>query len=114
MGDVSMAGLAVATDGNELDVARAGGGDAAAGDQALAVGQQDDLEHHARVEGAGTCGVILEACVQGLQVEFVVDQVVEREGKAARHDLFSQHDRQQQAVAFLGFVAGHGLLESLR
>ena len=107
MGDVSMAGLAVATDGNELDIARAGGGDAAAGDQALAVGQQDDLEHHARVKGAGTCGVVLEACVQGPQVKFVVDQVVQCEGKTARHDLFGQHHRQHQRVVITGLVARH-------
>ena len=86
-GDVGMAGVAVAADGDELDVACASGGDAAVGDQALAVGQQADVKHRARVEGTGTCGVILEARFQGLQVEFVVDQVVEREGKAERTHL---------------------------
>jgi hypothetical protein len=43
LGNVGVAGLAVAAEGNELDVALACLFDATAGDQALAVGQQDDL-----------------------------------------------------------------------
>ena len=38
LGDVGVAGLAVAADGDELDVAQAGLFNGAAGDQALAVG----------------------------------------------------------------------------
>jgi hypothetical protein len=80
--------------------------------QALAVGQQDDLEHDAWVIGAGADFIVLELGVHGGEVEFVVDQIVQCEGKTAGDDLFRQHDWQQQAVALLGFVAGHDFEET--
>jgi hypothetical protein len=43
-----------------LDIARTGLLNGAAGDQALAVGQQDDLEHHARVVRTGSDFIVLE------------------------------------------------------
>ena len=82
-----MAGLAVATDGDELDVEQAGALDSSAGDDSLAVGQQDDLEHDARVISTGADLVILEARIQGRQVKLVVNQIVEREGETAWDDL---------------------------
>jgi hypothetical protein len=54
LGDVCMAGLAVAADGDELHIALAGALDGTAGNQALAVGQQHHLEHDPRVVGTGT------------------------------------------------------------
>lgn len=107
LGDVGVAGSAVATDGDELDVAATSLFYPTAGDDALAVGQQDDLEHDARVVGAGAYFVVLELGIQGLEVEFVVDQIVQCEGEAAGEDLLGQHHGQQEAVAVLGFVAGH-------
>lgn len=83
-GVVAVAGLAVTADGNELDVALACGFNRAAGDQALAVGQQDNLEHDARVVGAGAYLIVLELGIERAELEFVIDHVVQREGKAAR------------------------------
>lgn len=80
----------------------------------MAVGQQHNLEHHARVVGAGADLVVLELAILLREVEFVVHQVVQGKREAARHDLFGLHDWQQQAVSFLGFVAGHGFAGSLR
>jgi hypothetical protein len=82
-----MAGLAVATDGDELDVAPTRLLNDAAGDQALAVGQQHDLKHDARVVCASSCGVVFERGIQGVKVEFVVNQIVQCEGEAAGDDL---------------------------
>jgi len=82
LGKVGVAGLAVAADGNELDVALARLFDGPAGDQALAVGQQHDLEHDAGIVGAGSDVIVLERGIQGLEVEFVIDPVVQCEGKA--------------------------------
>jgi hypothetical protein len=90
LGNVGMAGLAVTADGDELDVAIARLFNRPAGDQALAVGQQHDLEHDARIVGAGSHFIVLELGVQGLEVEFVIDQVVQREGKAAGDNLLRQ------------------------
>ncbi len=91
LGNVGVTGLAVAADGDELDVALACQFDRATRDEALAVGQQDDLEHDARVIGAGPHFVILEPGIQGLEVEFMIDQVVQCEGERAGDDLFGQN-----------------------
>ena len=104
---MGVTGLAVATDGDELDVAHTGLFYHPAGDQTLALGQQYDLEHDAGVVGAGSDFVVLELGVQGCEVELVVYQIVQCEGKAAWQYWFRQNDWQQQAVAVLGFVASH-------
>lgn len=44
--------------------------------------------------------------IQGAEAEFVVDQLVQCEGKAPGDDLFGQHNW-QQAIVVLGFVTGH-------
>jgi hypothetical protein len=113
LGDVGVAGLAVAADGDELDVALAGLFNGTTGDEALAVGQQDDLEHDAGVVGAGTDFVVLELGIQSTEVKFMIDQIVQRKGKAARNDLLRQDHWQQQAVALLGFVAGHVMRQTV-
>ena len=112
LGNVGVAGLAVATAGDELDVTGAGLLDVAAGYQALAVGQQDDLEHDARVVGRSAHFIVLEFGIQGGQIKLVVDQVVQCESEAAGDDLFRQYDWQQEAVAVLGFVTGHDFYET--
>ena len=60
LGDLGVAGLTVAADGDELDVAPAHLFNGAAEDQALAVGQQDDLEYDARVVRTGSDFIVLE------------------------------------------------------
>ena len=90
LGDVGVAGLAVAADGDELDIARTGLLNGAAGDQALAVGQQDDLEHDARVVRTGSDLIVLEPGIQGFEIEFVVDQVVQCEGESTGDNLLRQ------------------------
>ena len=112
LGNVGVAGLAVTADGDELHVAQAGLFNSAARYQPLAVRQQDDLEHDARVVGTGADFVILELGIHAREVEFVIDQIVQCKCETARNDLFTEHHRQQQAVAVLGFVAGHGFEET--
>ena len=46
--------------------------------------------------------------IQGGEIEFLIDQIVQRKGKAAGDDLLTEHHGQQQAVILSGFVAGHG------
>ena len=109
-----MCRVAVATDGDELNIAGTGLFNGAAGDQTLAVGQQDDLEHDTRVVGAGADFIVLELGIQRGQIKLVVYQIIQCEGKTAGDDLLRQNDGQQQAIAVLGFVAGHGLRASLK
>ena len=90
LGDLGVAGLTVAADGDELDIARTALLNCAAGDQALAVGQQDDLEHDARVVRTGSDFIVLEPGIQGFEIEFVIDQVVQCEGESAGDNLLRQ------------------------
>lgn len=62
----------------------------AAGGQALAVGQQDDLEHDPRVVRTGSDFIVLEPGIQGFEIEFVIDQVVQCEGESAGDNLLRQ------------------------
>ena len=87
--------------------------DRAAGDDALAVGQQHDLEHDTRVIRAGTDFVVVEGRVHGREIQLVLDQVIQRKGKAARNNLLGEFHRQHEAVALAGFVAGHGMRQML-
>ena len=107
LGDVAVAGLAVAADGDEQHVVGAGLLDLAAGDEASAVGQQHELEHDARVVGADADFVVVEPGIQCRAVEFVIDQVVQREFEGAGLDLFGQVPRQEDAVSNNRLVAGH-------
>ena len=107
-----LAGLAVAADGDELHVAQAALFNGAARYQALTIGQQNDLEHDAGIIGTGPHRVVLELGVHGREVEFVVYKIVQCKGKTAGDNLFRQHDRQEHAVAVLGFVAGHDFDET--
>jgi hypothetical protein len=43
----------------------------------------------------GATLVVAKALIQGTQVEFFVDQVIERELEGSGLDLFAQHHRQQ-------------------
>jgi hypothetical protein len=107
LGDVGVARARIARQGHEQHVVIAGRFDLAAGDETAAVGQQHDLEHDARVVGAGAGGVVAESGVQRREVEFVIDQVVQCEFERAGLDLLFEHHRDEHAVALGGLVAGH-------
>jgi hypothetical protein len=106
LGDVGVAGSRVAGDSHEHHVLLAGALDLAAGDEALAVGQQHDLEHHARVVGRGARHVVAEIGVQCAQIEFFIDEMPQRELEGAGLDLLVEHHRNEQAVALDRLVAG--------
>lgn len=111
-----MAGLAVAAEGNELHVVQAGRFDSARGDQSPAVAQLHDLAHRARVVNDGIGLVVAKAHLQSAEVQFVVDQVIERKFEGARQDLFAQNHRQAPRAAINWLVSGHvpiSCLESL-
>jgi len=112
LGNVGMAGLAITANGDELDVALARLFNRPAGDESLAIGQQNDLEHDAGVIGTGAHRTVLELVIHGREVELIDYQIVQCEGKTTGDDLFRQHDRQQHTVAVLGFVAGHAFDET--
>jgi hypothetical protein len=90
LGELGVVGLAVAADGDELNIAKTGLFNAAAGDEALAVGQQDDFEHHAWIVSTGARVIVLEQGIHGGEVQFVIHQIVQCKGKAAGDDLFAQ------------------------
>ena len=66
----------IAGQGDEGDVVAAGALDLAAADDALRIGEQDDLEQNGRRVRGGTGGVVLVAAVEAGEVEFVVDQMI--------------------------------------
>jgi hypothetical protein len=109
LGNVGVARLRVATNSHELHVLRTGALDRAAGDQPPAVGQKNDLEHDARVVGTGAGFVVAETRVQPRQVQFMIDQQIQREFERATLDLLVQHHGQQPRAAIYGLVAGHGI-----
>jgi hypothetical protein len=77
-GDGGEVWRAVAAQGDEGDVFPAGTFYSPAADEALAIGEQDDFEQHPRWVGSGTSEIVLVAGVEAGEVQFVVDQVVER------------------------------------
>ena len=81
--------------------------DPAAGDQAPAVGQQHNLEHDPGVVGAGAGRVVVEPGVECTQVEFVVDQVVQRKLERPGLNLLLQHNRDEHPAALDRLVACH-------
>ena len=87
----------------------AGRFDAPAAYQATAVAQQHNLEHHARIICTRAALVVAEAFIQRTQIEFVVDQVIERELEGSGLDLFAQHHRQKPGIAVDHLVSRHVL-----
>ena len=49
----------------------------AAADDTLGIGEQDDLQEHGRGIGGCTSFVVAEAGIEGGQVEFVIEQVIQ-------------------------------------
>lgn len=52
----------------------------------------------------------LKSDIQGLKVEFVIDQTDRREGKIVKDDLLGQHYWQRQGYCGLGFIACHAAM----
>jgi hypothetical protein len=112
-GDGGEMRLAVAGEGDEGDVFPAGPLDAPRTDDPLAVGEEDDLEQHGRRVGSGAGGIIAIPPVEGRQVQFVVDEVVQRMLEGARQQLpFKVHGQKPRAGVY-GLVAGHPQLRLL-
>jgi hypothetical protein len=65
--------------------------DGAVGDQAPAIGQQHNLEHDARVVGAGTGLVVANRASRSDRFRFVVHQVIQRKLERAGLDLLTEH-----------------------
>ncbi len=55
---------------------QAGTLDVAATDNALAVGEQDDLEQHGGWVGGSACGIVAQPGIQASQVDLVIEQVI--------------------------------------
>ncbi len=108
--NLGVARLAVAAEDDELHAVQAGRLDATRGDQTAAVGKQHDLEHDARLVGAGAGLVIAKARIQDVEIELVVDRVAQRKFKSAGLNLLAQHHRQEPGIAVGRLVSGHVLL----
>jgi len=70
------------------------------------IGRQDNLEHDARIVGAGADFVIVEARTQCVEVQLMIDHVVQSELEGAALDLLGQHHGQQARAAVNGFERG--------
>jgi hypothetical protein len=99
---------AVAAERNEGDLFAAGAFDLARADDAPRIGEKHDLEQHGRRVGGGTGEVVLVAGVEPAQVQFVIDQVVQRVFEGAGKQLPLQIDGKEARAGVDGFVAGHG------
>ena len=108
-GDRGEVRLGVAGQGDEGDVMTADGFDIAAGDDALAVGEQHDLEQHGgRIGGRAGC-VILEPGIKAGQIKFVVDEVVEGVLKGAREQLSLQVNGKKTRAGVDVLLARHAV-----
>ena len=110
-GDGGEVRRAVAGEGDEGDVLAAGAFDVAAADDALAVGEQHDLEQHGRRVGGGAGVVVVVAGVEAGQVELVIDQVVQRVFEGAGEQLPLQIDGNKARAGVDVFVARHAGLQ---
>jgi len=83
-----VAGLGIATERDELNVAHTRMFNGAAGYHALAVGQQDNLEHDAWIVRARADFIIFESRIHGLEVKLMFDQIVQCKCKTTGNNLF--------------------------
>ena len=81
--------------------------DAPAGNDALAVGKEYDLEQHGRRVGGSAGDVVVESDVKAGQIKFTVDEVIERVLKAAGEQLPLQVNDQKTRAGVDGLVACH-------
>jgi len=72
------------------------------------IGRQDGLGHDTRIVGAGADFVVVEARIQCIEVQLMIDLVAQRKSEGAALDLLGQHHGQEARAAVNGFVAGHG------
>ena len=98
---------AVATEGDEGYMFAAGAFDAATADDALAVGEQHDLEQHPRRVGRSTRLVVAVAGIEAGEIDLMVDQVVQRVLERARDELSFEIDGNEARAGVYVFVAGH-------
>src|SRR5690606_25094856 len=106
-GDGGVVQNAVATEGNEGYMFAAGAFDAARTDDALTVGEEDDLEQHARRKGAGAGEVVPVAGIEAGQVDLVVDQMVQGILEGARQQLPFEINGNEARAVVDRLVAGH-------
>jgi hypothetical protein len=89
-GNGAVVRLAVTAQRDEDDVVPAGGLDAARADDAAAVGEEHDLEQHAGVVRGGAGQVVPEHRGERREVEFVIDEHVQRMLEGAGKDLLGE------------------------
>ena len=85
----------------------ADGFDIAAGDNALAVGEQHDLEQHRGRIGGGPCFIIPEPGIEAGQIQLVVDKVIQRMLEGTGKQLPLQVNRKETWAGVYVFVARH-------
>ena len=78
-------------------------------DDALAVGEQDDLEQHGGRIGGSAGGVVIEPGIEAGQVELVIDEVIERVFEGAGKQLPLQVNGKETGAGVDVFVAGHAV-----
>ena len=77
----------VAGQGDEGNVVAAGAFNLAAADDALRIGEQNDFEQNCRRVGGGTGLVVPVANVKAGEIQFMVDQIIQRMFEAAGEQL---------------------------
>lgn len=97
----------VAAQGDERHVLTTGALDSPATDDALAVGKQHDLEQQGRRIGRCACLVVALASIKAREVEFVVDEVVERMLKTTWKKLPFKINRKKARAGVDVLVASH-------
>ena len=81
---------------------------------ALGVGEEHHLEQHGRRICGRAGRVVLEARVEVGQIDFVIEQVVQRLLERAGQQLARQVDAQELRIRIDHFVAGHGRISTAR
>ena len=104
----SEVGATVGRDDHEHHIFPTQGFDFATAGDASRVGQQHDLEQDGRIVGRAAVLVIVKAMVKDAQVEFVIDQVMDRVLEGSGQDLLIEGDRNHdQLVVVVIFELGH-------
>ena len=101
--------LTVTGEGDEGDVFATHPLNGATADNALGVGEQDDLEPHGGWVGGGSGVIIAETAIEAGQVAFVIDEVVEGVFEGDGEPLSLQVHGKKARAGVDGLVAGHGL-----
>ena len=86
-------GLAIGRQRHEHHILMAAALDLAARSDAARIGEQDDLEQNGRMPGWRTACIVMVTIIEDRQIEFVVDEMVERMLERAREDLLRERNR---------------------